>query len=129
MQMMLNGGVHNQDGQQVRIFQQSTVDFFTKVETGLPYYNTRALGWDTNPGYYPCPCGQRFGKNVFGHTGYTGTTLWADKDKNIAIVSLTNRVYPNDNARSKDGIKWYRNNLFNTAVDIVQGSKEETFLS
>ena len=101
--------------------QKETVDLFTTKEEGLPYYNTRALGWDTNPNPngYPCSCGQRFGKNVFGHTGYTGTTIWADKDKDIGIVALTNRVYPNDSALSKDRIRFFRNNLFNTAVDCI----------
>ena len=35
--------------------------------------------------------------NSFGHFGYTGTYAWADPDKEIIIVILANRTYPNDN--------------------------------
>mgnify|MGYP001591532408 CR=1 FL=1 len=42
----------------VKIFEEKTVELFTTVATGLPYRNSRALGWDTNPYWqYPCPCG------------------------------------------------------------------------
>jgi len=54
---------------------------------------------------------------TFGHTGYTGTTLWADSKQGFAIISLTNRVYPDD--PSSDGIKWYRNNLANMVAERV----------
>ena len=56
--------------------------------------------------------------NSFGHTGYSGTTLWADRDKNLGYVSLTNRVYPYD-TRS---VNWFRNNLANMVVDTVMGN-------
>ena len=36
-------------------------------------------------------------KKSFGHSGYTGTYAWADPDKEIIIVILANRTYPNDN--------------------------------
>ena len=32
--------------------------------------------------------------NSFGHTGYTGTSIWADRDKNLIVILLTQRVYP-----------------------------------
>lgn len=35
-----------------------------------------------------------FSLNSFGHTGYTGTMMWADRDKNLIVVLLTNRVHP-----------------------------------
>lgn len=57
MQMMLNKGLYVSNGKQVRIFNESTVDKFTTKVYGLPYNNSRALGWDTNPGTVPCPCG------------------------------------------------------------------------
>lgn len=40
------------------------------------------------------PCGHLFSLNSFGHTGYTGTMMWADRDKNLIVVFLTNRVHP-----------------------------------
>lgn len=55
--MMLNKGLHIEGDKEVRVFKESTVELFTTVEKGLPYPNSRALGWDTNPGGVPCPCG------------------------------------------------------------------------
>lgn len=76
MRMMVNYGTLNG----VKIFESSTVKKFTTRVTDLPYSNTRALGWDTCGNGVPVSCGQYFGANAFGHTGYTGTSLWADKD-------------------------------------------------
>lgn len=102
MQMMLNKGKYI-DTRKVPaknvfqiMFKEETVDLFTTKVTGLGYSNSRALGWDTKPEAtkYPPPCGNKFSQNSFGHTGYTGTSVWADKDKDLIIVLLTNRVYP-----------------------------------
>lgn len=50
MNMMLRGGEYvNSKGKTVRIFQKDTVTLFTTKPTGLPYPNSRALGWDTVP--------------------------------------------------------------------------------
>ncbi len=79
-----------------RLFTEQTVELFTTKVTGLGYNNTRALGWDTKPEAtkYPPPCGNKFSQNSFGHTGYTGTSVWCDKEKNLVIIFLTNRIYP-----------------------------------
>ena len=61
---------------------------------GLPYQNRRALGWDTVPISSNPPCGHLFSPNSFGHTGYTGTMMWVDRDKDLVVVLLANRVYP-----------------------------------
>ena len=52
------------------------------------------MGWDTVPIQPNPPCGHLFSPNSFGHTGYTGTMMWVDRDKDIVVVLLTNRVYP-----------------------------------
>jgi CubicO group peptidase (beta-lactamase class C family) len=102
MQMMMNKGRYI-DARRVPaknvfqvMFKEETVDLFTTKVTGLGYSNSRALGWDTKPEAtkYPPPCGYKFSQSSFGHTGYTGTSVWADKDKDLIIVLLTNRVYP-----------------------------------
>jgi hypothetical protein len=54
---MLNKGLYINNGKEVRIFNESTVEKFTTRVYGLPYNNTRALGWDTTPNQYPSPCG------------------------------------------------------------------------
>lgn len=81
-QMMLNGGEYNG----IRIFADSTVALFTKRAAG-----TRALGWDTCGG--SGSCGKYLGEDAYGHTGFTGTSLWIDPDRDMFVVLLTNRVH------------------------------------
>jgi CubicO group peptidase (beta-lactamase class C family) len=78
------------------MFSALTVELFTTKPTGLGYNNSRTYGWETKgmPTTYPPQCGYRFSNECFGHTGYTGTSVWADKDKDLIIIFLTNRVYP-----------------------------------
>lgn len=54
--------------------------------------STRALGWDT-PGERSS-AGRHSGPRAFGHTGYTGTSLWVDPERGLFVVLLTNRVHP-----------------------------------
>jgi CubicO group peptidase (beta-lactamase class C family) len=91
MQIHLNKGVHRNG---TRVYQERTVEQFYTREDGLPYNNRRALGWDTVPIQTNPPCGKLFSLNSFGHTGYTGTMMWADRDKKIIVVLLTHRVHP-----------------------------------
>ena len=81
-QMMLNGGEYNG----TRLFADSTVALFTKRAAG-----TRALGWDTCGG--SGSCGEYLGEDAYGHTGFTGTSLWIDPDRDMFVVLLTNRVH------------------------------------
>ena len=83
-QMMLNGGVYDS----TRIVADSTIALFTKRQPGA---GTRALGWDTcnDKG----SCGQYLSENAYGHTGYTGTSIWIDPDRDMFVVLLTNRVH------------------------------------
>lgn len=67
-----------------------TVDLFTKRSSDQ---STRALGWDTKS-EKGSSSGDYFSLSSFGHTGFTGTSIWADPDKNLFVVFLTNRVYP-----------------------------------
>lgn len=69
---------------------QNTIELFT---TRYAKESTRALGWDTKSDS-GSSAGNYFGKNSFGHTGFTGTSIWADPEKNLFVVFLTNRVHP-----------------------------------
>ncbi len=67
---------------------------FTRRQDIVPG-SSRALGWDT-----PTPGGSGgslLSRNSFGHTGFTGTSLWIDPDRQLAIVLLSNRVNPTRN--------------------------------
>ena len=81
-QMMLDGGQYGG----TRIIADSTVALFTKRAAG-----TRALGWDTCGG--SGSCGKYLSEDAYGHTGYTGTSLWIDPDRDMFVVLLTNRVH------------------------------------
>jgi CubicO group peptidase (beta-lactamase class C family) len=82
-QMVLNGGSYNG----VRIVRPETVARWT-----APQFlgSSRALGWDTPSGR--SSAGRYFGPRSFGHTGFTGTSLWIDPERGVFVVLLTNRV-------------------------------------
>jgi CubicO group peptidase (beta-lactamase class C family) len=64
---------------------------FTRRQ-GLPLGSSRALGWDTPS--ENSSAGTKLGTNAFGHTGFTGTSIWMDPDRDLFIILLTNRVHP-----------------------------------
>lgn len=55
----------------------------------------RGLGWDINSAY-STNRGDLFGRSSYGHTGYTGTSIWIDPETETFIIFLTNRVHPDD---------------------------------
>jgi serine-type D-Ala-D-Ala carboxypeptidase len=70
--------------------------FFRRQD--LPRGSTRAFGWDTAPG--GSGAGTRLSAGSFGHTGFTGTSIWIDPSRELVIVLLSNRVHPTrENAR------------------------------
>jgi beta-N-acetylhexosaminidase len=89
MQLMLNKGSYGD----VTLFKPETVDTFTKRQSTI---SRRGWGWDK-----PEPENGRGGsaskfapKSTFGHTGFTGTCVWADPENQLVYVFLSNRVYP-----------------------------------
>lgn len=54
--------------------------------------SSRALGWDTM--LPTSSCGTRMSLTSIGHTGFTGTSLWIDWERDLYVVLLTNRVHP-----------------------------------
>jgi beta-glucosidase-like glycosyl hydrolase/CubicO group peptidase (beta-lactamase class C family) len=86
MQMLLNGGTYGG----IRYFQTPTVAQFTQRQEGA---GTRALGWDTKSAL-GSSVGELFSERSFGHTGFTGTSIWVDPDRALFVILLTNRVHP-----------------------------------
>lgn len=74
-----------------RIFRPETISLFTERQR-TPPTSSWALGWDTPT--LPSSSGKFFSVHSVGHLGYTGTSLWMDFDKDLAVVLLTNRTYP-----------------------------------
>jgi beta-N-acetylhexosaminidase len=92
MQMLLNGGSFN--GQV--FFKPETVKLFTSYQSNI---SRRGLGFDkpekdnlTRKEPYP---GTLVSPSTFGHTGFTGTCVWADPEKNLIYIFLGSRLYPN----------------------------------
>ncbi len=65
---------------------------FVKRQRG-PSGSTRALGWDT-PSAHSSSAGTMMSRSSFGHTGFTGTSIWIDPEREVFVILLTNRVHP-----------------------------------
>lgn len=87
--MILNGG---EGANGVRIVKPPTIARWT-ARQGKE--STRTLGWDSPEG--GSSAGQFFSPWSFGHTGFTGTSIWIDPEKDLFVVVLTNRVNPTRN--------------------------------
>ncbi|MFL5502465.1 MAG: serine hydrolase domain-containing protein [Gemmatimonadaceae bacterium] len=112
-QMMLNGGEYNG----VQIVSKQTVDLFTSRAFGH-----RALGWDTAEGDYGS--GRYLGPTAYGHTGFTGTSMWIDPEREMFVILLTNRVHAARALRPAKVISDVRADLSDAAVlSILDGPK------
>ncbi len=85
-----NGGEYNGK----RILSPLGIETMRSVPQGFETYG-RALGWDVSSDFSSNQ-GDLFGKNTYGHTGYTGTSIIIDPDNNVSVILLTNRVHPVD---------------------------------
>ena len=83
------------------LVQRETVDLFSRRQP--PAGSSRALGWDTPSA--PSSSGTRFSASSIGHLGYSGCSLWLDREANVSIVLLTNRTWPD---RGNDAIRLLR---------------------
>ena len=73
-----------------QLFTPETIRLFTT--RALPADSSRALGWDTPS--QPSSSGRFFSCHSAGHLGYSGTSLWIDFERQLAVVLLTNRTWP-----------------------------------
>lgn len=83
-QMMLDGGTGG-------MVSRETIELFTR-KAGIPE-SDRALGWDTKSAE-GSSAGTLLSPSSFGHTGFTGTSIWIDPERRIYVILLTNRVHP-----------------------------------
>jgi CubicO group peptidase (beta-lactamase class C family) len=98
------------DGRQ-GAFRRETLEAFIARQTDMPG-STRALGWDTM--VPTSSCGTRLSPRAFGHTGFTGTSLWIDPERGIYVVLLTNRVHP---TRDNEAIRQVRPAVHDAVMD------------
>ncbi|HEY6108420.1 MAG TPA: serine hydrolase domain-containing protein [Gemmatimonadales bacterium] len=74
-------------------FSSDIVTRFTRRQ-GIPPGSTRALGWDTPSDSGYSSAGAKLSRTSFGHTGFTGTSIWMDPERDVFVILLTNRVNP-----------------------------------
>ena len=85
--MLLNNGVYAGK----TYLQAETIQQFTELQSEE---SGRGLGFDRKSPEGFTTAGQLAGEDTFGHTGFTGTSFWIDRDKNMAVILLTNRTFP-----------------------------------
>lgn len=74
--------------------------------------SSRALAWDT--ALPTSSCGTRMSATAVGHTGFTGTSLWIDRERDVYVAFLSNRVHP---SRTDDRIQRVRPALHDAVAD------------
>ena len=99
----------------VRLFTTKAADFGRGSEA-------RALGWQAVPtGEHTSSAGALFGLRSFGHTGWTGTSLWIDPDRGLFVVLLTNRAYAPRSRTSFTALKEVRGRVADAAARAHDG--------
>src|SRR5205809_1386342 len=88
-QMLLNGGVFNG----VRILGPMTIATMTRPHAVAENGSARGLGWDIATSF-SANKGDLFPLGSFGHTGFTGTSIWVDPASDTFVIFLSNRVHP-----------------------------------
>ncbi|MCH7903922.1 MAG: serine hydrolase [Armatimonadetes bacterium] len=93
-------------------FSREVAELFSKKQSEE---STRALGFDTRV-EEGSSAGEKFSSSSFGHTGYTGTTIWIDPEQELFAILLTNRVHPtSENIK----IRKYRPTFHDRVVELL----------
>ncbi len=111
-QMMLNGGKLN--GR--RIFKSETVQLMTSVHTPKGMKAKRGLGWDIDSPY-SSPRGNHFKIGGYGHTGWTGGSLWIDPATRTIVILMTSRTHPD----GKGNVIALRREVATLAAEALRG--------
>ncbi len=96
------------------VFRPSLVRLFRQRGPG-----NRALGWEMRDTTTSDNTGTLFSATTFGHTGYTGTSIWIDPDRGLFVVLLTNRVFAPRTGRSLTVLKRVRGDIADAAVRLL----------
>lgn len=107
-QMILNGGMYGHK----RLVDRATIEEFTAPQKIGD--SARTLGWDVPSD--PSSSGRYFSPRSFGHTGFTGTSLWVDPQRKLFIILLTNRVNP---TRANEKIRAVRPALHDAVIEAL----------
>ena len=100
-------------GQSELVPQKILKQFWTRDATVAG--STWALGWDT-PSAENSSSGNHFSPNAVGHLGFTGTSIWIEPERGIAITLLTNRLHPR---RENQAIRDFRPRIHNLIMEAI----------
>jgi len=106
--------LHNGSYKGTRILSPLTVARMTSVWPKAAFAG-RGLGWDLDSSQSTSG-GDLFGPHAYGHTGYTGTSIWIDPDTQAYFIFLTNRVHPDD----KGAVIALRSRVANVVAAAIQ---------
>ncbi len=120
--MLLNLG--ELDG--VKIFKPETVKLMTTVQSPPEVSGKRGLGWDIDTAF-SSPRGNIFPRGSYGHTGWTGGSVWIDPFSKTFVIFLSNRNHPTE-AGSVIALRRTLGTLAAEAVENVDFSKAPAFL-
>jgi CubicO group peptidase (beta-lactamase class C family) len=101
----------------VRLFEPATVKLMTTVQTPPTLKSRRGLGWDIDTGY-SSPRGNVFPLGSYGHSGFTGTSIWIDPFSKTFVIFLCNRVHPTGKGPS---VVPLRRTIGTLAAEAVKG--------
>ncbi|MDZ7364030.1 MAG: serine hydrolase [candidate division KSB1 bacterium] len=110
LNMLLNGGAYEGG----RLLKPETIALFTSRQNVVAG-SSRALGWDTADGKNSA--GRLMSGRAFGHTGFTGTSVWTDPEKNMFVILLSNRVHP---TRKNQKLLSFRATLHDAVMKAVE---------
>jgi len=99
-QMMLDGGVFRGK----RVFSEQAVEKFTSRQSPPNQPILRGLGWDIDSPLSRNR-GELFPIGSYGHTGYTGTSIWIDPGSRSFVIFLTNYIHPRKEKRSLSALR------------------------
>ena len=99
------------------VLQPSTVLLLRRRVSG-----NRAFGFELRDTTTANDAGLRLSPAAFGHTGFTGTSLWIDPELDLFVIVLTNRVYAPRASRSITRLKAVRGRVADAAAELVQGA-------
>ena len=120
-QFMLNQGARPGHP---RLLKKETVEQFTRIAVPARRgVSARTLGWEALPTGEETPsAGTLFGPRSYGHTGWTGTSLWIDPDRDLFVLLLTNRAFNPRVRASFTKLKQVRGRVADAAARAVDGA-------
>lgn len=111
--MLLRKGTDEGGG---AVLRAETIERFTR-RAGVVAGSSRCLGWDSPSG--ASSGGDHLSAESFGHTGFTGTSLWVDPAADVAVVLLTNAVHPRRECRTERGFFEWRRRVHSAVYEVL----------